>query len=1026
VAQHTGSITGHSTPPPSLVGRAREQALLGDHLAESAAGHGRLVLVGGTAGVGKTALVGRLAQQAGGRGVRVLAGHCDDLTMVRPYGPWLEIARAYAADARRASAPEAALPAPPHQLWADEEPAIGGSQLALFEQVADFLAEASAARPLCLVLEDLHWSDQSSVELLRFVGRQLAGLPLLIVATYRDDDLTPAVPLYQRLPDLVRETGAERMAIQPLNRASLTELVSERYALPAVDGARLVEVLEELTQGNPLYVTELLRSFEEDGVLRPGPDGWLLGDLTSVHVPDLLREVIDARLARLSAAARAALQVAAVIGQEVPLDLWGTVCELDDAVLLDICDEAIEARILEEGNTVDRLRFHHALIREALVESLRGPRRRAWHQRIAEAHAAAQPLVPDRVARHFQQANDPRAVDWLIEAGRRAQWAYAWIEAAEHYEAAARWLQDEDARARERGWLFFWSGILRRYGDPNGGLLAMQAALRAAAQVDDPLLTFLARFYAGHLQYSLGDMRRGITETAAACGDADAALRAGAFDAYLPPPLWQVDPSASLDAHRRAARDLAGQPRHPICIPWGTVTIYLAWLGHVAEALEIGQQLAELWPPVPESVPAVGVLHGSTGSAWADLYNGLGVAYALTGMPGEAQQAFTASRSIYQMIDHRMLIGDTYTHELELVLLPYRTDQVDERRYLIERASAVYAQVAGAFATGGNLPLAAVQSWLALVEGRWSDVEAVTPAFAASAPTLSWWRTKLGTVLACLARNRGDTEAAWGYVRELLPQGTATEPGNLRVTYVTMLQELAAGLELDAGNLAGARAWIAAHDRWLAWSGAVPGRAQGRLLWARYHQVAGDPSAAQREAREALELATEPRQPLALLAAQRCLGERQLAAGRFTAAAEHLDEALALATACAVPYERALTLLALAELRAAAGRPDEALALLDEARAICALLDAAPALARAGALARRLGAPRREAQPANLSPREVEVLRLLAAGKSNKEIALALSMSLRTLERHAATIYAKIGAAGRAEAIAFAHQHDLT
>jgi DNA-binding CsgD family transcriptional regulator len=1024
VAQLAGSTSSYRAPP-LLVGRERERALLGEQLAAMLAGRGRLVLVSGEAGIGKTTLVNDLTLHAVEGGARVLAGHCYDLTLTRPYGPWIEIARAYQAESERSATSRRSPPEPPRQLWTDEQPAAG-SQLALFELVAGFLTSVSAERPLCLVIEDLHWSDQSSVELLRFVGRQLAGLPLLIVATYRADELTSDLPFSQRLPALVRETAAARITVPPLSEATIQELIAARYALPEADVTRLAGSVARLTEGNALYVTELLRSFEEDGMLQPGQAGWQLGDLNRVHVPDLLREVIDARLARLSAEARAALQVAAIIGQEVPLDLWGAVCELDDAALLDIADGALEAHVLAETAALDRLRFTHALVREALVESLHAPRRRVWHRRIAEALAATRQPEPDRVAYHFQQASDPRAVDWLIEAGKRAQWSHAWIEAAAHYEAAARWLEGDDGRGRVRGWLLYWSGVLRRYDDPQRGLRALQAALRTATQVDDPLLSFLARFYAGHLQYSLGDTRRGITETTAACRDADAALRAGVFDAYPAPPLGIVDPSASLDAHREAACELAGQPGHPICIPWGTVTTFLTWLGYVTQALDIGQQLAVLWPPTLENAPSVSVLHGSTGSAWADLYHGLGTAYALAGRPGEADQAFAASRSIYQAIDHRVLIGDTYTHELELVLLPYRTERVDERRYLIERATDIYTQVAGAFTSGVNLALAAATSWLALVEGRWSDIEAAKPAYAASMATTSWWHTRLGVTLACLARYRGDAQAAWGYVRHLLPRGTATEPGNLWFTYVRTLQELAAVLELDAGNLAGARAWIVAHDRWLAWSGVVPGRAQGRLLWARYHQVADEAGAALRAARAALELASEPRQPLALIAAQRCLGELALDAGRRADAVAHLEEALALATACAVPYERALTLLALAELRAATGQRETALALLDDARAICEPLGAVPALARADALAGRLGAPTRAVRAVALTPREVEVLRLIAAGQGNREIAAALSMSLRTVERHAATIYAKIGAAGRTEAIAFAHQHDLT
>ncbi|HEU5423913.1 MAG TPA: hypothetical protein VFU72_10265 [Nitrolancea sp.] len=140
-----------------------------------------------------------------------------------------------------------------------------------------------------------------------------------------------------------------------------------------------------------------------------------------------------------------------------------------------------------------------------------------------------------------------------------------------------------------------------------------------------------------------------------------------------------------------------------------------------------------------------------------------------------------------------------------------------------------------------------------------------------------------------------------------------------------------------------------AHDRWLAWSGAVFGRAEGALGWAAYHRAAGDPEQARQHAGQARAYATEPRQPLALLAAHRCLGELATAAGDHAEAATQFDAALTLAVACAAPYERALTLLALAELRLLSGDTPAAQTLLDEARALLEPLAARPALARADA-----------------------------------------------------------------------------
>jgi DNA-binding CsgD family transcriptional regulator len=280
-----------------------------------------------------------------------------------------------------------------------------------------------------------------------------------------------------------------------------------------------------------------------------------------------------------------------------------------------------------------------------------------------------------------------------------------------------------------------------------------------------------------------------------------------------------------------------------------------------------------------------------------------------------------------------------------------------------------------------------------------------------------------GATLGVLARWQGEPATAWARVRELHPMGPATAPGDCFFVPGLALLALAAELALDAGDPAAAEKWIAAHGRWLDWSGAILWRAEHLLLRARLTRVTGELVAARAHVEAALARATEPRQPLALLAAQRCLGELETAAGCYADALTHLSAALGLADACAAPYERALTLLALAGLRAAEGDHVRAEDALTNARTLLEPLHARPALERAATLAARLAVT--GTARVGLSPREAEVLRLLATGKSHHQIAQALFLSPRTVQRHVANAYLKIGAHNKAEATAYALRHGL-
>ena len=967
---------GRMPPPirtlPILVGRERELGTLGQHLDDATIGRGSLVLIGGEAGVGKTAIAEQLCREAEVRGALVLVGRCYDLTDTPPYGPWVELVRSYA--------PGPDMPPLPafFPRWGAASGTVG--QAALFAQMQDFLAAVAATRPAVLLLEDLHWADPATLDLLRVLARSARQLPLLLLATYRADELARRHPLHTLLPLLEREAAAARLTVRPLAAGAVRALITARYALAEEKATDLATYLDVRAEGNALFITQLLRALEEEAILTEGAHGWELGDPQRLGMPLPLLEVIDARIARLAEDVQGLLAVAAVIGHEVPLALWAVVAAVTDEVILGAIEPAVAARLLDASADGATARFVHALIREALYAAILPPRRRVLHRSVGEVLATIPAVEPDTVAYHFQRAGDARAVAWLIRAGDRARRAAAMRTAVDRFDAALALLEGmRQGDAAERGWLLLRLGYLRRVLAPGQGVADLDAAGRIAAETGDRALGAAARYYRGIARANESDLRRGVAE-----------MRAGLADlAALPPD------------ERRRVRDALGST---LDHARGALILFLALGGRFAAARDLGER----------HVPGDVVL-----GTW---FLGMTYAYAALGHPERAGEQMRRAVATDRAGQHYGQLGVDQLSCLTFLTLPYYADDGDAVRRVAEGGEWAWEQ---ANRTEYDVqPPALARLPLLLLYGRWDEIDQLVPALRM---TNTSYRALIIDVLGPLARLRGDAAEAWRRVREILPVGPATAPGRALFFVGVRMQRLAAALALDAGDLATARAWLEAHDRWLAWSGAVLGRSEVQALWARYHRLEGDSAQARDCAERALAHATAPRQPLALIAAHRLVGALDTAAGRYEDAHTHLAASLILADACAAPFERSSTLLAMAECSAATGAVPEAMARLGEVRAICAPLGARPTLERAEHLAARLAGPpsAAPAYPAGLSAREVEVLRFVADGLTNREIADALSLSERTVQTHVRSILTKTDTPNRTAAAAFARAHGL-
>ena len=957
----------------------------------------------GEAGIGKTTLVNNLIANARDEGCLVLTGGCYDLTTTPPYGPWSEALRRYQ--------PEHAQP--PVPAWIGDPDAMGevGSQAALFEEARRFFTGIAERQPLVLVLEDLHWSDSASLEALRFLARTLRETPILLAGTYREEDVTRRHELYQLLPSLVRESQVRRIHLNRLDRADIRELVANRYDLEEVDVERLVEHVTERSEGNPFFATEILHGLEDEQVLRLSDERWSVGDLEGIPIPLLLRQVLDQRLATLSPETLSALQIAAIVGQIVPLDLWQQVTGLDDVEYEQVIAETLHARVLEGARSSDVLQFRHALLREALYESLILNRRRSWHRVIGETLSEIPNVEPEAVAYHFQESGDPRAARWLIRAALRAQESYALRIAAGHYEAALALLEAVSDLAQARGWLLYTVGYVVRFFDFERSVTYFEDALTIGRQTGDPFLEAYIQSQLGIDAANRGEYRRGLdilgqshevfqTVTAQQLQAAREAI-ASIFPADIfSNPRWL---SGAALARIGALPGVFGAQSY---------AQQLAGVGRFREALDIGEPYVE---QVAHATDDELVILDSC----RDTYFGLFHSCTALGQPERAMHWWQLANAAYRAVNHQILLAGTY-HYRVLFLLTYEPENIDERRRASE--AALVTRTTYSKALGIDPGRAMTTLPLHLLEGCWDSARKLMQQRQKPRWDLEW---RLWLQLTALLSHEGeDPTIAWDDVQQRFPNLRPDEPGNANYEWSIAALQAAASLSLDAGDLKNAWMWIEGLEGWLDWSEAVVGRSKASLLRTRYYRIAGDSGEARHHAEAALEHASNPRQPLALIAAHRLFGELDTEAGRCDEAAEHLDAALELAERCQAPYEIALTQLAQAELAVALRDRKRATHLLDQATETFEQLGANRSLKRARRLA-PAAARRRNDYPAGLTPREAEVLSLIASGKSNREMADELYVSIRTVERHVSNIYRKINARNRTDATRYALQHNI-
>jgi DNA-binding CsgD family transcriptional regulator/tetratricopeptide (TPR) repeat protein len=927
-------------------------------------------LVEGPAGMGKTRVVHEFGERLGGRDVDVLVGHCvAQGGQTLPYAPLVELLteivhREGTTAVRRWAGPAAAELGrlAPALLGPDEEPTPGSAGASrLFQALSALLQQLSFRRPLVLVVEDVHWADTSTRELLALLARQQRGAVLLLL-TLRSDESPVPPGLARYVAELARRAD-QRIGLNPLTRDEQARQISDIIGIPP--RRELLDDVYARAEGNPFFAEELLALGASSGGL-----------------PTTIRDLLLARLEALQPATRQVLRTASLVGREVPHRLLEAVVDATGDRLEAALREAVEAHVLQpEGES---LAFRHALLQEAIAASLLPGEAARAHRRLAQALTTAPDLagrryggVAGRIARHWDAAGEPeQALVASVAAGQEASGALAFAESLAHYERALELLDSVPDGERlldlPRPRLLRWAAeVAHLAAHPDRATTLIREALACAAPEDDTLRGWLHERLGRYLWMS---------------GDGKGALAAYQQAVALVP---ETPPT------RARAAVLSGLSQILMLADRHTESEQVAY-----EAIEVARQVPDGRSVEGHARCNLGVdlaFLGRVDDGIAELREAIRIADEELDDVDENARALVNLESVYLMAGRMedaaatalegVRVGDELglrrrkgvwcrCDAAQILLMLCRFDDAER---LLAEARDLDPQGVDAFRVD------LVEGQLRLRQGALGEARATLERGRARGGLLldPQLIAPLYAALAECAVAQGDAAAA----RRLVAEGLVKLPESRHPFFEVPLhaEGVAAAMDhrpplLDEAKLGLGRAEASAAS------------AEGRSP----HVEAGLRTAAAAIAgtAEAWAEAAE---------AWDGLGDR------YRAATARLHGAQAMLAASG-PRPEAASLLEVA---------------LSEARSIGAqrLVELAEDLGRRSRL--KLAAGGTEGNPYQLTRRELEVLGLVAEGLTDRSIGGRLFISHRTVERHVSNLLAKLGAARRSELVAAAHREGM-
>jgi DNA-binding CsgD family transcriptional regulator len=965
-------------------------------LEQALARRGRGVMIAGEPGIGKTRTAQEFSEYATRQGAAVLWGRCHEQAGAPPYWPWVQIVRSLL----QSRAPEEPLGdlgpgagdiADMAPEMRDRLPGLGSTarlkdtaeaRFRMFEAIRRLLAGACEHQPLVLVLDDLHWADAPSLRLLEFLAPEIADIALMLVGTYRATELSRQHPLSNTLGGLARAPHIARV-----NLAGLS--VDEAQAfIAAAAGARppawFARSLHQQTEGNPLFLRKIVRFLEQQGILSAEFEAPDVALPRVMRVPEGLKEVIGRRLNLLSPACNEVLALASIIGRNFSLDLLTRAAHpLGADELIEALDQALAAHIINEAGD-RRYQFIHNLVRVTLYDELSVSVRRRLHRTVGHALEALgggdrRALLPE-LAHHFAAGGDlDRGIDFAIRAGQSADALLAFEDAAQFFQMALdalalRPAADEVMRCRL---LFQLGEAQRKSGEFTRAQATLRDAAEAARDLDLPELLANAALAYERVSWRLGR-------------PADAPPEGLLADALRLVPEAEIKLRVELTGALARSLLYAGSEKEAR----GRLDFAIAIARKSGDQALLARTLEYLfdfpWGPdgtrnllalASESLEAA-VRSGNTEVAFMARVRRVACFLELGDIEAVKDEIVHLSRDDARLRQRDYAIGLIGLR----ATMSLMCGELDGAERLLAEANS-QASGTDPAQRANQMAFVGVQVFtLRREQGRLNELGPVLTHFMRTASAASIW----GPGLAVLYVELDRLDEARAEFERLAARDFDDLPRDGRwATCLAYLAELCTALK-DARRAAMLyRLLLPYADRALVLGGGfVCSGASGRHL--------------------------------GMLAATM---------SNWPASERHFEAALAMNTRIGALLPLAHTRHDYAAMLLARGAPG------DRARAMGLMrssLSSARKM-RAHALEERAAVRLRELEAAppigagddDLTPREVEVLRLIAIGRTNADIATALSISLNTVATHVRSILAKTGCSNRTEAAAHAMRRGL-